>query len=217
MSILILVQLAVKRYVKYWDKRVEAFGPIYAFQPLTLTGALRDDTVPLELGAMHVIRRNKARDILYFDPSKLDKTKYSRESARRAFWYFCHALLEDADVQKRGMIILNFNRHFSNSNRDPQFTKMCVSTIKGALPIRMSAIHGCHVPYMYSCAIALVMLFLGERLRKRILLHNGTNEHVLTVLEDEYRIAAQHIPTDMGGLLQLNVLAWLEERRADGL
>jgi hypothetical protein len=85
------------------------------------------------------------------------------------------------------------------------------------LPIRMSAIHGCHVPYMYSCAIALVMLFLGERLRKRILVHNGTDEYVLTVLEDEYRIAAEHIPTDMGGLLQLNVLAWLEERRAAGL
>jgi CRAL/TRIO domain len=166
---------------------------------------------------MQIIRRNKCRDILYFDPSKLDKTKYTRESGLRAFWYFFHALLEDEEVQKRGIIILNFNRHYSNSNRDPQFTKLCFNAIKGVLPIRLSVVHGCHVPFGYSCVIALVLFFLGDRLRKRILVHNGTEEHVLMVLQNQYRIAAEHIPFDMGGTLQLNVHAWLEERRSRGL
>jgi hypothetical protein len=207
----------VNRFVKYWDKRVEAFGPIYAFQPLTLKGPLKDDMIPLELGAMQIIRRSNDRDILYFDPSKLDKTKYTRESARRAFWYFFHALLEDVNVQKRGLIVLNYNANFGMSNRDPPFTKMFFNTIKGALPIRISAIHGCHVPYIYGCVIALLMIFIGERLRKRIVVHNGTNEEVNAVLVKQYGIAMEYIPQDMGGLLKLDVRSWLQERRNAGL
>jgi CRAL/TRIO domain len=207
----------VNRFVKYWDKRVEAFGPIYAFQPLTLNGALRDDTIPLEIGAIQIIRRRNDRDILYFDPSKLDKTKYTRESARRAFWYLFHALLEDVNVQKRGLIVINYNANFSLSNRDPPFTKMFFNTIKGALPIRISAIHGCHVPYIYGCVIALLMIFLGERLRKRIVVHNGTNDEVNAALVKKFGIAMEYIPSDMGGLLKLDIYNWLQERRNAGL
>lgn len=210
-------QLAAKRYAKYWDKRVDIFGPAKAFQPLTLAAALRDDKIPLELGSMQIIRRKTARDILHFDPSKLDKTAYSRESGCRALWYFFHALLEgDEDVQKRGIIILNNNANFSPKNRDPPFTKMCFATIKGALPIRLSAIHGCHVPLIYNCVAAIVMLFMGDRLRKRILTHNGSNEHVVDILQNKYGIDAEHIPQDMGGELQLDVRVWLEERAAAG-
>ena len=206
----------MKRYIKYWEKRVEAFGPIHAFQPLTLNGPLKNDMVALELGALVIIRRKSARDILYFDPSKLDKTKYTRESALRSFWYFFHALFEDVEVQKRGIIILNYNANYKNSNRDPPYTKMCFDTIKGALPLRMSAIHGTHVPYFYGCVISLVMIFLGERLRKRIIVHNGTNDEVNAALE-LYGIHVQDIPTDMGGFLELDVRSWLVERRNAGL
>lgn len=210
------VDLAVKRYVKYWDKRVEAFGPKFAFQPLTLNGPLHDATVPLEIGAMQIIQRNDARNILYFDPSKLDKTKYSRESAQRAFWYIFHVLLEDIDVQKRGVIVLNYNEHFRNSNRDPPLTKMFFNTMKGALPIRISVIHGCHVPYFYSCVIAIMMIFLGDRLRKRVIVHDGTHEQVIKSLE-KYGISISDVPTDMGGLYELDTIAWLNERRNNGL
>jgi CRAL/TRIO domain len=210
------LQLAVKRFVKYWEKRVEAFGPIHAFQPLTLDGPLKDDTATLDIGVLAIIRRKNARNILYFDPSKSDKTKYTRESALRAVWYGLHALLEDTEVQKRGVIALNYNANFRLSNRDPPLTKKCFSTLKGALPLRISAIHGTHVPYVYGCVIALVMVFLGERLRKRIIVHNGTNEEVIAALE-LYGISIEDIPIDMGGLLKLDISTWLENRRAVGL
>jgi hypothetical protein len=218
----VVIQLAAKRYGKYWDKRVEVFGPNKAFKSLTLNDARKEDTAPLEAGAMHVIRRNGhgnpgVRDILYVDTSKLDKTKYSRESGCRAFWYFFHCLLEDEQVQKRGLVCLTYNANFSNKNRDPTFTKMCLNTIKGALPIRMSAFHGCHPPLLYGIVSSVVMLFLGERLRKRVLAHSGSTEHVLNVLERKYSLTRDIVPTDMGGNLKLDIKRWLEERRASGL
>ena len=195
---------------------MEAFGPIDAFQPLSLNGPLKEDIVPLELGALVIIRRKNDRDILYFDPSKLDKTKSTRESALRAFWYIFHALLEDVEVQKRGVIILNYTANFKNSNRDPPFPKMCLNSIRGALPLRLSAIHGTHLPFFYGCVISLFMILLGERLRKRIIVHNGTKDEVNAALES-YGIHIQDIPTDMGGLLKLDVRSWLLERRNVGV
>lgn len=165
---------------------------------------------------MHIIRRNNGRDILFFDTSKLDKTKYTRESGLRALWYFLHALLEDEDVQKRGMIVISFNRRFSSSNRDPQFTKLCASVGKGAIPIRLSAVHGCHIPLCYSFLMAFLLLFVDTRVRKRIFVHNGTDEQVLKLLENQYQISAEHVPTIMGGKLHLDIHAWLASRRASG-
>lgn len=195
---------------------MEAFGPVYAFQPLTLNGPLKDDMIPLGIGATMIIQRKNDRNILYLDPSKMDKTKYKRESALRSFWYFFHAILEDEEVQKRGIILLNYNANFSFKNRDPPFTSMCCDMMKGTLPIRMSAIHGTHVPFLYKCILALVMIFLGERLRKRIILHNGTKDEVIAALAS-YGIHEKDIPTDMGGLFELNVRQWLLERRNAGL
>lgn len=206
------------RYVKYWEQRLETFGPDKAFTPLTLTSALRDDTIPLYLSSMQIIRRQSpSRDILYFDPSKLDKTLYTRDSACRALWYWFHAMLEDEQVQKRGIIILNYNANFSLRNRDPTLTKLCLRTVQGILPIRMSAIHGCHAPLMYSCLISFILVFVGERVRQRILAHNGSQESVLCTLRTTYGIQLEDIPTDMGGNRVLDVAAWLNERKRDGL
>jgi CRAL/TRIO domain len=185
--------------------------------PLTLNEALRDDDIPLRRGSMQIIRRHGRRDLLYFDPSKLDKTQYSRESACRALWYWFHALLEDEEVQKRGVIILNYNANFSNRNRDPPLTKLCFKTLQGTLPVRVSAIHGCHVPIVYSCIISILLVFMGERVRRRILAHNGTVEAVIQTLQNVYDIHADDIPIDMGGNLKLDVCGWLDERKAAGL
>lgn len=95
--------LAAARYNRYWDKRVQVFGPVSAFMPLTLDKALRHDRAALEIGFLRVVDepdRDK-RTYLFMDPSKQDKTKYPRESMVRAVWYLVHRVLaEDELVQK---------------------------------------------------------------------------------------------------------------------
>lgn len=231
------VENAVKRYIRYWEKRVEVFGPIRAYQPITLESIyVHNDHRPLEIGSMQIIQRAKSydtsqssihhpidanapdeRNILWFDASKLEPTQYTRETGCRALWYIFHAYLEDIQVQQRGLICINYSAHFSMKNRDPQFTRMCISSLQGCLPIRISAFHGCHPPPLYRFAARILLFILGERLRKRVIPHTGTNEHVNCILQNKFNISQNYIPTEMDGNLLLNVTEWLQQRKESGL
>ena len=115
------VDLAAGRLIKYWDKRVEVFGEDKAFLPLTLDGALKEDEISLEMAFVQSTEHAtdaEGRRIILGDPSKLDKSKYTRESMVRAFWYTMHAALEDEVTQKRGIILLLFPHHAQFSQFD---------------------------------------------------------------------------------------------------
>ena len=226
------VQNAMKRYARYWEKRVELFGPLRAYQPITIESLyVHNDHRPLELGSMQILEQPKSydttlpidtntpdeRNMLWFDPSKLDPTQYSRESGCRAMWYLFHALLEDVQVQQRGMICINYSAHFSMKNRDPLFTRMCISSLQGCLPIRISVFHGCHPPPLYRLAARIMLFILGDRLRKRVIPHSGTNEHVISILRNKYNVSENYIPTDMDGNLALNPMDWIQRRKEAGL
>jgi hypothetical protein len=233
------VENAVKRYIQYWEKRVEVFGALRAYQPITVESLyLHNDHRPLECGSMQIIQRAKSydtsqstssihhiidtnapdeRNILWFDPSKLEPTQYSRESGCRALWYVFHAYLEDVQVQQRGLICINYSANFSLKNRDPPFTRMCLSSLQGCLPIRISVFHGCHPPPLFRFVARILLFVLGERLRKRVIPHSGTNEYVNSILQNKFNISQQYIPTEMYGHLSLNVMEWLRQRRAAGL
>lgn len=191
---------------------------------------IADDLRPMELGAMQVIRRPKTttaagstsssrdeRDLLYFDSGRLEPSQYTRESGVRAFWYFFHALLEDEQVQKKGLVCINYSGTFANRNRDPGFARLCISSLQGCIPIRLSVFHGCHLPPVYRLVAGVFMLLIGERMRKRVLPHCGSYAHVLKLLEQKYDIPASVIPTDMGGDLIMDIGSWLNGRREAGL
>jgi hypothetical protein len=226
------VENTMKRYIRYWDKRVELFGNTRAYQPFTIETLEQYDHIkPYEMG-LHIIQRTKSyttangntnvdtpdeRNILWFDASKLDPTSYTRDAGCRSFWYIFHAYLEDEQVQQRGMICINYSAHFTLKNRDPAFTRMCIGSLQGCLPIRISAFHGCHPPTLFRFAIRFFLLLIGERIRKRIIPHFGSEENVIQILEQKYDISRQHIPTDMGGNYILNGIEWLQKRRSAGL
>lgn len=216
---------SAQRYCKYWEKRLEIFGEDRAFAKLT-AASMQEDWLPIQKGALQVIRRPKTegaspdsdeRDILYMDSSKLEPGAYTRESGCRAFWYLFHCLLEDEQVQKRGLIVLGFSANFQNRNRDSVFTRMCLASMQGCLPIRLSAFHVCHSPIVFHFVAKMLLCFIGERLRKRVLPHAGKYDKVVETLGQKYFLQKNFIPTDMGGDLILNQQAWLDERLASGL
>ena len=231
------VENAVKRYIRYWEKRAELFGPIRAYQPITVESLyVHNDHRALENGAIQIIQRAKSydttqssihhpvdtnapdeRNILWFDPSKLEPTQYIREAGCRAFWYIFHAYLEDVQVQQRGLVCINYSANFSLKNRDPLFTRMCISSLQGCLPIRISVFHGCHPPPIYRFVARILLFLIGDRLRKRVIPHSGTNEHVISILENKFNISQNYVPTDMDGNYPLNVPEWMQQRKEAGL
>jgi hypothetical protein len=62
----------------------------------------------------------------------------------------------------------------------------------------------------------IVSVFLGKRLRKRVLVHGGGREHVLEKLQTKYGFDKAHLATEIGGDWKLDLAGWLEKRRAAG-
>eukprot|EP00525_Craspedostauros_australis_P002245 CAMPEP_0198130754 /NCGR_PEP_ID=MMETSP1442-20131203/54634_1 /TAXON_ID= /ORGANISM="Craspedostauros australis, Strain CCMP3328" /LENGTH=143 /DNA_ID=CAMNT_0043791433 /DNA_START=112 /DNA_END=541 /DNA_ORIENTATION=+ len=117
-------QLAAKRLVSYWEKRVEIFGPHAAFQKLTLNSASKVDldTLGTEFGC--VVPDASGRVMIMIRPGIMDACTNPRESKLRAFWYLIHAALEDVETQKRGVVILADPRNSKFSLFDRKLTEM---------------------------------------------------------------------------------------------
>jgi hypothetical protein len=212
------IQLAAARYAKYWDKRVEVFGPEKAFMPLTLSKALKDDAVALSTGFYSLTGTKDAsgRSIIFIDPSKQDKSKYPRESMCRAMWYILHAALEDEVTQQRGVINVAYPHHAKLSQLDRPLTKMNMESMKGCIPVRQSGVHICYPPSFVSLILPILKAFMGERLRKRIQLHSGSTKKVMQHIA-AYGLPKESMPTDLGGEAVVDHLSWLEHRRTSGL
>lgn len=208
--------LAAKRLVKYWKKRLEIFGPQKAYLPISLDKTLEDDEVAINLGVMTLLDAEDptGRSLVYWDPSHLDSTKYTTESMVRAFWYVLHAALEPVAAQQRGIIILVDPQRASMSQFDSTIGKLFMSAMSGVLPLRLSAVHICHPPYFVNLVLPLVKLFMPERLQKRIQFHSGSD--VPTKLATDFGLTADTLPVELGGSLVVNHMDWLAKRRAAG-
>jgi len=235
------VDLAVARYMYYWKLRVEIFGREKAFQPLTLSQALSDDTVALEMGFARLlpgIQDPQGRAILYLDPSLQDKTRYNYMSMCRAAWYVLHAALFERPshssssstekegeselsaaaiaAQRYGVVILNDPSRAKFEQFDRRLARQVVTSLQGALPIRLAAIHLCNPPTFFAMILRLIYLFMKERTRKRTIIHPGSTAKVRRALA-AYGLDKSKLPTQLGGEVVLDHLQWLQERRSRGL
>lgn len=212
-------QRAAKRLTKYWEKRLDIFGPDKAFLPLTQEMGLQDDSVALHMGLAKVIPN--ARDpagglcIIFFDPSKQDRTKYDRLSMVRAIWYTMHAVLEDEQTQRFGIVTIVFPKNAKISQFDRQLENAIVASVKGLLPVRMSAFHVCQPPIYSRLIWPIVKIFLGERLRKRVQVHGGSQEVVLDKLA-RFGLSKDVLPSELGGTVELDHDLWSRDLRAAG-
>lgn len=219
------VEDAAKRIVNYWNKRVELFGE-KAFQPMTQSMACSNDAHALQINYVmpvvnsktgDIIKDDAGRGILYIDPSRLTNQEYDRTSMTRAFWYTMHALLEDDEVQKKGIIIIAHPKHASKTSIDRKLSKNNITSMRGCLPVRVGAIHCCHPPFFFEIIFGVMKIFLGERLRKRVKIHSGSDEKVLQTLEETYGIVKGKIPDSIqGGGFTLDYPGWLELRKNQG-
>ena len=212
------VDLAAKRIMKYWDKRVEIFGQDLAYLPMTLKGALKDDRKALEAGFVRLlpgIKEPGGRSILYADPSRYAPKK-ERITTVRALWYVMHAALEDVETQQKGVVIIADPRKAKMSQTDTKLDKLNVESIRGCLPVRVAAMHLCHMPAFFALIFPIIKVFLGERLRQRIKLHNGSVSHVMERLST-FGLTSEMLPNQLGGNFLLDHERWLADRERGGM
>ena len=209
--------MAAKRYIKYWDKRVEIFGPEKAFEPLTLAKALRDDTVALSTGFFRLTgtKGKGGRNIVFCDPSLQDNADYTRESMVRTIWYVLHAALEDEDTQKKGFVFIVYPWKSTTRHFDRELCNRIFACVKGCLPIRLSAMHFCHPTKIMLALFPIVKVIMGERLRKRIIVHSASQSKARAELE-KYDLYEDKLPVEIGGTLALDHDRWLRQRSMHG-
>jgi len=53
----------------------------------------------------------------------------------KAFWYTLHAMLEDEEIQRKGVVVIAHPKHSAQSNFDRKLTKMNVESLSGCIPV----------------------------------------------------------------------------------
>jgi hypothetical protein len=142
---------AASRLTKYWNKRIEIFGP-NAFQPLLLTSTIGPNIIKgLSVQFMRLTRTadSGSRSLLYGEAKRLanayDKSSNEdRLDIARGVWYLFHSALEEVEVQKKGMVFLINYKGAEISIVDPKLIRLVAGSVTGCLPVRVGGIHVCN-------------------------------------------------------------------------
>jgi len=216
--------LAAKRIINYWHKRFELFKEPNAFKPMKLghdgafTNEHDDEALKSKLIRVPGTKDQTGRPIIFFDPSQGPlKGTYDIDSYIRAFWYCLHSITEDTTAQQKGILFIAYPKHTKFSQFDRKRMTMMIESIKGALPVRISAFHLCHPPVFFEIVFPIVKLLMGKKLRKKIKIHSGSDEKVLEKLVKKYSFDKASLPSEIGGDLILDHDKWLEDRKNKNL
>ena len=110
-----------------------------------------------------------------------------RVSLVRALWFVLHESLKNETSQKMGVIFMSFPNGLGFLDIDWKLDKMIIESIQGCLPIRVSVIHICHPPVSLSIVFPILKFLMGERLWRRVYLHNGSTTRTTTTGEQQRR------------------------------
>mmetsp|Transcript_13466 Transcript_13466/g.22929 ORF Transcript_13466/g.22929 Transcript_13466/m.22929 type:complete len:286 (-) Transcript_13466:161-1018(-) len=209
--------LAATRITKYWQKRLEICGKEKAFLPFTLNGALKDDEMALSLGFAIVLDKKTSfgRKIVLLDPSKEDRTKYTRNGYLRSLWYTIHVALEDEETQRKGAVFLVSPRGGNPKDFDLGASRQVLRSVQGCLPVRVSAVHVFDPGASFVFIFSLVKYFIGPRMRKRFNVHSGSTSKVLNEV-DRFGLAKDNLPRKLGGYADVDPKRFLQCRKASG-
>mmetsp|Transcript_35262 Transcript_35262/g.84241 ORF Transcript_35262/g.84241 Transcript_35262/m.84241 type:complete len:266 (-) Transcript_35262:16-813(-) len=173
------VELAVRRFVAYWETRVEVFGE-HAFS--SLLGLANDDHEAMKCKYTQVAERcdEAGRAILLLDYHS-EGGNFSDTALLRSCWYTIHSALREESVQKKGIVIYVRTLQ-SIMDWRVGLCKNVISSVKGTLPVRLA---GCHVidpPLILHGVISLSKKMMGKKLGKRVYIHSGSLDKKLKSL-----------------------------------
>jgi hypothetical protein len=155
----------------------------------------------------------QGRCMVFMYPKALDRSRYTIPLFLQAFWYAAHAALENECTARYGFVVIGFPDNLSPKQWDFPLARACAESVRGALPMRVSGYHICNPAHFTAALWPVCRLILGERLRKRFILHYGSREKTLECLEQTFGFERAQLPLPIGGEQEIDFKRWLEERR----
>jgi CRAL/TRIO domain len=220
---------AATRYATYWQKRYTLFGEHRAYRPITIANMTPDEIEILSYQLLNTIPNNhpqdqdddnntictiETRSLFYVDFGKFTKNIMACEAFVRVMWYIFHTLMEDVEIQRRGIIFIGNMSGFQLSQFPNQtFLKLLMLYIQECVPVRMSAFHVVNPPMIVKYVFPLFTVFIKERLRKRFAIHPERDTKLIQRLQNKYTIPSLRLPAGIGGTFELNIEQWMMNRR----
>lgn len=205
---------AARRLVRYWNDRFKLFGPDKFCLPMTLKGALKDDSLALSRGYVQLLPETDTagRAVVYIDWSSHEPSVgYSEESMHRVFWYMVHVAIEDPNVLQRGVVMLIYPQEARLDQFDHSLWNSIAESCRNSLPVCWRSTHIVHPNRFFSIIHPVFMSTLPKNVQDRVVVHSGTKMKVLANLL-RYCLPWDRIPSEIGGCVDLDFEKWLSSR-----
>jgi len=158
------VDLAAKRYVKYWENRVDLFGVDKAFLPLNRAGAMMDDQEYHSIGYIRTVPGHER--LLIVDPSRGSKKSNIDALTRSCVVTVQQALEASEEMQKKGSIcILDLGKATFYHHA---FVKRFTEVTNDSFPLRCSLFCIVNAPPGVGFFVKIFKLFLKPRMKNRL-------------------------------------------------
>mmetsp|Transcript_41948 Transcript_41948/g.75584 ORF Transcript_41948/g.75584 Transcript_41948/m.75584 type:complete len:504 (-) Transcript_41948:132-1643(-) len=211
-----VVKAAADRMVTYWEARADLFGEERMLLPMDKSGALKgEDSLALDQGLLQLLPQKDldGRGLIFFDPSRHDtKLGYSNESMLRVIWYIMHVAMEDPIVRDKGFVLIVYPKQCTPEQIDRDLIAKGTAIIGSVMPLRWRGFHICHPCSSYNKYFPLVKMLSPTEIKDNIVVHFGTETHVLQCMAD-YLLPADRLPTELGGRVELDYTKWISDRK----
>ena len=219
---------AAARFVRYWRRRRELFGPEKYALPLTIDGALRDDRVALEVGHWIILPEpdNFGRTMMLwikrgtyeFDSMVSRKTctcicrskLYSNAVTLSFFLYIsvllqCRALFYIAEQaillpsSRKGIVWLSADLNTTIWKYDRRLDQVVIDFEEEYMPMEIQSIHVCSVQgYLWRLLKPVILACFSRRTRERLRIHLSSDGDITDILQG-YGIDRSALPSILGG------------------
>ena len=172
-------RIAARRIIDHFKYKAELFPEEKLAIPITQDDLDADDIEALYSGghqAFHCGYDSVGRAVLFILRHKVRKIK-SWKHATRATWYHHMALLQNEDVQRRGIIFVSYD--VGVVDWDPVLATEMVRRshiLKDGIPIRLAAFHYCYDTIAVRSAFAILRTLAGTDFRLRLRDHYGSHQ-----------------------------------------
>jgi len=233
---------AAQRFVYYWESRRELFGQEKYLLPMTLSGALRDDLVALEVGWLRLLPKLDAsgRQLLIAEPARHKREGYTTESMVSDPWdtcissftcgnILCHShgnrqlraacyVVEVASQTNKDMdsriVQIVWGKNSTVWEYDHQSCTKYAQYESSCWPCKFDCLHGCLAPdFICRVVVPIYSAFQSRQSRIRTIWHDAPESKIILALS-AYGITADMLPTEYGGVIPFNQSEWIAQRRA---
>ena len=206
--------LAAQRITKYWRFRLDTFGSDKSFLPMTLTGAMADELMPMadrRVVQLLPCTDGAGRAIIYMRLANREFSIYSLDQEVMTLFYIVETIVATNQGRDRGLVLCIDGRDTSRKHYTRKFPKYA-HLFDNTFPVRLRAFHICHPSNVLFYIIhPIVKRFMPKHVRLRVKMHNGTMSEVLQRLS-EYNLTPDCIPTELGGNVILDMNQFLMNR-----